>query len=52
MSAFIIFAGAKSLWEVSGRIMGQSADQEMADAVLQIAGSYPEIIDVHDFDVS
>ena len=48
VSAFIIFAGIKSLWEVLGRIMGQSADQEMADAVLQIAGSYPEIIAVQD----
>lgn len=48
VSAFIIFAGIKSLWEVLGRIMGQSADQEMAEGVLQIAESYPEIIDVHD----
>ena len=48
VSAFIIFAGIKSLWEVLGRIMGQSVDKEMADAVLQMAGSYPEIIDVHD----
>ena len=48
VSAFIIFAGIKSLWEVLGRIMGQSADQEMAGAVLQIAGSYPEIIAVQD----
>ncbi len=48
VSVFIIFAGVKSLWEVLGRIMGQSADQEMADAILQIAGSYPEIIAVHD----
>ena len=48
VSAFIIFAGIKSLWEVLGRIMRQSADQEMAEGVLQIAESYPEIIDVHD----
>lgn len=48
VSVFIIFAGAKSLWEVLGRIMGKSADADTKNAILQTAGSYPEIVSVHD----
>lgn len=29
VSVFIIFAGVKSLWEVLGRIMGKSADNQI-----------------------
>ncbi|MDE6639795.1 MAG: hypothetical protein K2K63_04665, partial [Acetatifactor sp.] len=48
VSVFIIFAGVKSLWEVLGRIMGKSADTDTKNTILQTAGSYPEIISIHD----
>lgn len=48
VSIFILFTGVKSLWEVLGRIMGKSADADTRNAILQTAGSYPEIVSVHD----
>ena len=48
VSTFIIFTGVKSLWEVLGRIMGKSADADTKNTILQTAGSYPEIVSVHD----
>lgn len=47
VSVFIVFAGVKSLWEVLGRIMGKATDADTKEAILQIVGSYPEIIAVH-----
>ena len=47
VSIFIIFAGIKSLWEVLGRIMGKAVDTDTKDTILQIVGSYPEIVSVH-----
>lgn len=47
VSIFIIIAGAKSLWEVLGRIMGRAADQEMMDSILRNIETYPEIRGVH-----
>lgn len=48
VSAFIIFAGIKSLWEVLGRIMGKSTGEDTKNFILQIIGSYSEIVSVHD----
>ena len=47
VSVFILFAGVKSLWEVLGRIMGKDADADTKDTILQMAGSHPEIVAVH-----
>lgn len=54
VSGFIVIAGIKSLWEVLGRIMGQTTDQSMIDDVLQTIEPYPEIaavqnLMVHDY---
>lgn len=47
VSIFIIIAGAKSLWEVLGRIMGRAPDQSTVDIILQCVKKYPEIVDIH-----
>lgn len=47
VSVFIIITGIKSLWEVLGRIMGKSADQNTVEFILQSINKYPEIIAVH-----
>ena len=54
VSAFIVIAGTKSLWEVLGRVMGQAADQSIIDDVLRAVETYPEIaavrnLMVHDY---
>lgn len=49
VSIFIIITGVKSLWEVLGRIMGRTANQKVADSILQNIETYPEIRDVHNF---
>lgn len=36
VSVFIVFAGVKSLWEVSGRIMGKAADADTKETILQM----------------
>lgn len=46
VSGFIVITGVKSLWEVLGRIMGRTADQEMANTILQCIEKYPEIKNV------
>ncbi|MDO4168845.1 MAG: cation diffusion facilitator family transporter [Lachnospiraceae bacterium] len=57
VSVFIIISGAKSLWEILGRIMGKSADQNTINFILQMIHEYPEIVDVphlmlHDYGFS
>lgn len=47
VSIFIMFAGAKSLWEVLGRIMGKAADKELRDTILQLVESHGVIVAVH-----
>ena len=47
VSVFIFIAGAKSLWEVLGRIMGRASDKDTIDTILQFVKKYPEIVDVH-----
>lgn len=47
VSAFIVFTGAKSLWEVLGRIMGKAADAETKEIILQMVGLHPEIVAIH-----
>ena len=54
VSAFIVIAGTKSLWEVLGRVMGQATDQSIIDDVLRTVEAYPEIaavrnLMVHDY---
>lgn len=54
VSAFIVIAGTKSLWEVLGRVMGQATDQSIIDDVLRAVETYPEIaavrnLMVHDY---
>lgn len=54
VSAFIVIAGTKSLWEVLGRVMGQGTDQSIIDDVLRAVETYPEIaavrnLMVHDY---
>jgi len=54
VSAFIVIAGTKSLWEVLGRVMGQATDQSIIDDVLRAVEAYPEIaavrnLMVHDY---
>ncbi|MDO5785806.1 MAG: hypothetical protein Q4P20_12165, partial [Eubacteriales bacterium] len=49
VSAFIVFAGVKSLWEVLGRIVGKAADVHTKDTILQMVRSHPEIVAVHNF---
>ena len=46
VSAFIVIAGIKSLWEVLGRVMGQVTDQSMVDDILRTVEAYPEIVAV------
>lgn len=49
VSVFIIFTGTKSIWEVLGRIMGKSADQDTLNTILELTKQYPELVAVHDF---
>lgn len=47
VSIFIIFAGAKSLWDVLGRIMGKAADADTKEKIIQIVKAHPEIVAVY-----
>lgn len=47
VSVFIFIAGAKSLWEVLGRIMGRASDKDTINTILQFVKKYPEIVDIH-----
>lgn len=54
VSMFILVTGAKSLWEVLGRIMGKAANQDIMDTVLQCAKEHPDIaaiqnLMIHDY---
>lgn len=47
VSAFILIAGIKSLWEVLGRIMGKAAEQNTVDDIRESIASHTEICAVH-----
>lgn len=48
VSLFIIFAGIKSLWEVLGRIMGKTPDENLLQDILTSVKEHPQVTDVYD----
>lgn len=47
VSLFIMLTGAKSLWEVLGRIMGKAMDEDMKETIVQMTKTHPEITAVY-----
>lgn len=48
VSAFILFAGIKSVKETISPLLGQPPEKEFVDRIIEIAGSYEEILGIHD----
>lgn len=48
VSLFIIFTGVKSLWEVLGRIMGKTPDENLLQNIIACVKEHPQVAGIYD----
>jgi len=49
VSIYIIYMGFKLVMETVSPLIGEAAQQQIYDGIMEIIGHYPEIIETHDF---